>query len=179
MSQDLTGTVVGTIYGSLDDALVYIGSRLGDAYAAFRTLVADDQKRALVTAAGFLDTLPWIEGYYEFEDRDAEPAIVAASYELAALIAEDPVVVTLADQSSNIQSVNAGGAGVTYFERAAAPGRTHLMLPVLIERLLGEFLGGEANASLGGLGGPIGRAGSACNPFAGPYGYGWPLPWRC
>lgn len=164
MSQTLSGDVVGTIYGTVLGAETHIGSRLGDQYAAWLILGENDRNRALVSAASFLDGQVWVALADTFAKRDAIPAFVSASYELAALIAADPDIVTAADQGSNIQSLGAGGANITYFNPTSSRGGTAPRLPPILMRLIGSYLSSSATSI--GVAAPIGQAGSCRNPFA-------------
>lgn len=160
----LSGDVVGTIYGTVLAAEAYIGSRLGDQYAAWLALGENDRNRALVSAASFLDAQEWVADFDTFAERDASTAFVNASYELAALVAADPDVVAVADQGNNIQSLGAGGATISYFNPTSTRGGTAPRLPPILMRLIGKHLS-SANVSIG-IGAPSGQSGSSSNPFA-------------
>lgn len=160
----MSGTFSGsTFYGTQAGAEAYLGARLGDRYTLWSGLDDDTKQRSLVSAADYLNALAWKPEADTFAKRDATAAIVSASYELAALGAEDPEIFGLADQGSNIQSVNAGGAGVTYFNPTSARGGTASRLPTVIARLLQPYL---AASTSGGPFGGFGQSGSDCNPFS-------------
>lgn len=156
----LTTGESATIYGTVAAAKAYIATKYGDTYAAWRALNAndDDRKRTLATAAAYLDSQPWQTAYNTFSLRDAVLAFQTASYELAVMILADASLVAAADQGSNIQSVSAGGAGVTYFNpttKNAPP------LPPILMRLLATYLASTTSVVDGGSG----QSGSSSNPF--------------
>lgn len=183
MSQTLTfeNGAQARIYGSLDGALTYLGSETTD----WDTLADDeDLQRWFVRASRYLDRLPWITEYETFEARDAldlEDGSVgdaafpfrAASYELARLARSDESVLTVADQSTNIQSVGAGGAQVTYFSPTSVERGTATPLPPVIMNLIGEYL---VSPSMAGATGGRGQEGSCVNPFS-TCGNGRTEPW--
>lgn len=153
MSEVLTGSPAGTIYGTFDDAGVYIDGQLGDAYRAWEALAEADQKRALLTAARYLDQQVWVEEADTFAERDAIAAFQYASYELACMVADDPSIVTVADQGSRISAAGAGGAFVNFaFPTTVQTGSAQLLPPILM-RLIGEYLGGGGiSTAIGGIG---------------------------
>lgn len=158
----ITGGASATIYGTFADGTTYITTSFGDTYTAWLELDPDDQKRTLIAAARFLDQQVWIDDYDTFEERDAVPAFQNASYELGVLIADDPDVLTAFDNGSNIQALNAGPAGVTFFNPTSATAGSATLLPPVIERLLGAFLSVDVSTA----GAPQG-AGSGCvSPFS-------------
>ena len=143
----VSGSITGTIYGGFAAAGLYIGGSYGAAYTAWLALTTDAaKKQTLITAARYLDRQSWIEAYDTFAERDALAAFVTASYELGALIASDPGIVTKLDQGSNIQSVGAGGAQVTYFSPTSASRGSAPTLPPVIEALIGAFLSSVATS---------------------------------
>lgn len=152
-----------TIHGTLVAARAYLAMMPGPAYDTWRSLVgagatADDaQKRTLAAAVRLLNAQVWSSSYDTFAKRDVVTAFETAQYELAVLIANDPALPTLANQGSNIQSVSAGGASVTYFNpttKAAAK------LPPILMRLVGAYLGAPPLAA------PSGQTGSCVNPLS-------------
>ena len=151
------------IYGTFADATAHMSTRYGGAYAAWLELEADDQKRALVAAADYLDRQAWIVDADSFEKRDAIAAFQKASYELGALIAEDDTIVTLLDQGNNISSVGAGGAFVNYANPTSAQRGTATVLPAILTQLIGKYL---ATTSTGGADGGEGQSSGARNPFS-------------
>lgn len=159
----IAGTYNATIYGTFVGATAHIQTQLGDQYAAWRALSTDDQKRALVAATRCLDRQGWSEATDTFAERDAIVAFQTACYELAALGAEDASVFTAADQGSNIQSVGAGGASITYFSQTSAQRGTAPILPAVVMALVGSYLAVSA-VDVSAEGGRSGT-GSCVNPF--------------
>ena len=163
MSETFAGSPAGTTYGTYAAAIVYIDARLGDAYRSWEALDVADRKRAMLTATAYLDSQAWLDDYDTFAERDAVAAFVSACYELAALVAADPAVVTPSDQGSLIQSVGAGGAQVTYFHPTSSKLGTAKLLPPVVDRLIGEYL---AISQVGGPQGGTSQEGSCDNPFS-------------
>ncbi len=163
MSDTVTiGTVTATIYGDFDDAEDYVSIAYGDTYAAWSALSDDNKAKTLVAATRYLDAQTWSDDYDTFAARDAVEAFQFACYEMAVLISADPSVITQLDTGSNIQSVGAGGASVTYF----APTTGEFTLPPVIHRLLASYLGGQSGATTYTA---LSSTGSACNSFADGY----------
>jgi hypothetical protein len=165
MSEVVTigGSYTATIYGTFAGATAYLQTQYGDAYTAWLALAADDQKRTLAAATRFLDRQAWNEDADTFAERDANEAFQTASYELAALVAEDSTIIAALDQGSNIQSVNAGGAGVSYFNPTSAVRGTAPTLPPILMQLVGGYL---AISEVGGPDGGESQDSCARNPFA-------------
>jgi hypothetical protein len=147
-----------TIYGLFDDAMDYIEFALGDRYDAWRALTSDNQKRSLVVARRYIDRLTWITDADTFAKRDAIEAFVTASYELAALAAEDSSALVTTEQGSNVQSMSAGSASIAFF----AP-TTGQEMPEIIEQLLGDYLANGGD----GFGAPIGNGGDCWDTWDG------------
>lgn len=159
----LTGGATGQTYGTLAAATTYITAGLGEAYTAWLALAADDKKRALIGATRYLDRQRWVATADTFAERDAIAAFPLACYELAALAGADPTVLTRADQGSNIASVGAGGASVTYFNPTSARFGSASKLPQAAQDLVGAYL---ATATGGTAIGGLSNAGGSVNPFA-------------
>ncbi len=163
MSEILTGNPAGTIYGTYADAVIYVDAKYGATYRAWEALVAADRKRAQLSAAAFLDRQVWTDDYDTFAERDALEAFQLASYELAVLIVDDPDVVAVADQGTNIQSVGAGSATVTYFNPTSARAGSAPKLPPILMDLVGAYL---ATGTTGGPQGGSSQSSCARNPFS-------------
>lgn len=153
----------GTVYGTYAAAVTYITGRYGESYTAWLALSADNRKRTLISAADYIDQQIWQDDYDTFAERDAVPAFVTASYELAVLIAADPEIVQALDQGSNIARVYAGGAGVDYFNPTSSKSGSAPKLPPILMRLIGQYL---AASTTGGPDGGSGQEGSCHNPFS-------------
>lgn len=167
MSENITLTNggTGTIYGTFANAKAYLSAMFGDQYATWLDLADDDaRKQTLIAAARFLDRQSWVDDVNTFTLRDtlASLAFQLASYELGAFVADDPSVLAVTDQGTNIQAVNAGGAGVTFFNPTSQRQGSAPKLPPILMDLVGVYL---ANNAIGGPDGGSGQSGSACNPF--------------
>jgi acyl CoA:acetate/3-ketoacid CoA transferase alpha subunit len=165
MSEVVTigGLYSATIYGTVAAATNRMQTQYGERYTAFLALAADDQKRALVAAAAYIDRQSWIAAYDTFAERDALAAFQAASYELAALIVEDESIVTVTDQGANVERVEASGAGVTFFNPTSPATGTATPLPPILMALIGAYLASSATT---GPDGGSGQSGSCVNPFS-------------
>lgn len=166
-----------TIHGSLEGAKSYLAMQFGDAYDAWRSLsggtgpAADDpKKQTLATAVRYLNAQNWQRDYDTFEKRDTVPAFEQAEYELAALIASDASFLNETDQGSNIQSLGAGSASISFFNPTT---KNAAKLPPTIMRLVGQYLAG---AGSGVATGPS-QSGSSVNPFSKCEDYDRGEPW--
>lgn len=166
MSEDIAiGTGTEKILGSYDDAVAYIEPMLGERYEAWMAGDATKRKKSLVNAVRFLNAQNWGSDADTFEKRDAlvlngKPIFQEAQYELAVLVTEDSTVTDAADQGSNIQSMVAGTASLTFFNstmKAAAK------LPPILMRLIGRYLGAPTTSTLDG---GSSQGGSCVNPFS-------------
>lgn len=151
-----------TIYGTRAAAVAYITSMYGDAYTAWLALSTDNQNRTLVAAGRYIDRQVWVAAYDTFAERDALAAFPTATYELAALIADDPSVISVTDQGTNIARVYAGGAGVDYFNPTSAKTGSAPKLPPILMDLIGAYL---ASSAVGGPQGGASQSSGASNPF--------------
>jgi hypothetical protein len=174
MSEVITvGTGTETIHGTYAGAIAYVDIMFGETYSTWSALAADDQKKTLAAAVRFLNAQSWAEAYDTFAERDLIAEFATAQYELAVLVANDPSVIQEADQGSNIQSLQAGSAGITFFNSTTSSGaRSAPKLPPVLMRLLGGYL---AASALSGPDGGESRPSCADNPFfhdykrSGPY----------
>lgn len=168
------------VYGGLPAATAYIGARIGDAYETWRGLSTDDQGRTLVSATSYLDRIAWKgtattpavggttlqwprTGVTRSNGTAVDPntvpvEITSATFELAALIADDPDIVSQLDSGSNIEKVNAGGAGVTFFAPTSANDGSASRLPYVVQQLIGQFTSSAGVTVIGGFG----QSGNAC-----------------
>jgi hypothetical protein len=162
MSEVLVGSPAGTIYGTYADAVIYVDGKFGDTYRAWEALGVPDRKRALLSAAAFINSFVWTDDYDTFTERDALQAFKDASYEMAVIIVDDASVVAALDQGTNIARVYAGGAGVDYFNPTSARTGSAPVLPPILMRLIGAYL---ASTALGGPQGGSSQSSCADNPF--------------
>lgn len=146
----------------LDDANNYINAQYGPTYSAWMLLSDDDKGRTLTTATRFLDSFQWqgtptgivgalptslqwprtgvfVDGV-ELDPTTVPTQVVQACFELAVMIADDPSLPQNSDAGSNVQSMGAGGANLSFFRPTSAAEGTAPRLPPLIDRLIGRFL---------------------------------------
>lgn len=163
------------VYLDLVGAISYLRGTFGPASDAWLALTPVQQAQTLITATRYLEQQPWdgvrtgfVAGVptslawprsgvlLDGKPVDATTVPVAfrdATAELAVLIAKDPALTGKADQSSNIQSVNAGGGtGVTFFAPTTVRSGTATVMPVVVQRLVGRYLARPAASLEGGLG---------------------------
>lgn len=160
MSEVITLTTgqTETIHGTFAAWTSYVTMQYGSTYTAALALSADNQKKCLASAVRYFNAQTWGEDADTFAERDAITAFASAQYEMAVLIAADPTVVSQLDTGSNIASVGAGGASVSYF----APTTGEYELPAVVQRLVGSYLGSRTTASSITC---ISSTGSSSNPF--------------
>ena len=163
MSETLVGSPAGTIYGTYADSVIYVDAKVGDSYRAWEAETVPNRKRALLSAAAYLDRQDWIDTFDTFAERDALQAFKDASYELAVLVVGDPEIVMLTDQGNNVARVYAGGAGVDFANPTSARTGSAPLLPPVLMALIGAYLGGsDVSTAIGG----IGSAGGSYNPLS-------------
>lgn len=163
MSDTITvGTGSETIHGTYAGAVAYVDVMYGDAYDAWTALTADNRKKTLAAAVRYLNAQSWNEDADTFAERDAITAFATAQYELAVLIASDPSVTQSLTQGSNIASMSAGSASLTYFAPTTLEQGTATKLPVVVDRLVGEYLATSSATVIGGFG----NEGDEDSPFS-------------
>lgn len=163
MSETITvGSASETIHGTFSAADDYNSLNYGDAYDTWNALSDDNKKKTLAAAVRYLNAQTWADDYDTFAERDAVAAFATAQYELAVLIASDASVVQAIDQSSNISSVGAGGASVSYFAPQTVANGTATKLPPVVQRLVGQYLGTSGVTVFGGYG----QEGDEDSPFS-------------
>ncbi len=170
-------TIAVEVYGGLTAIKAYHAVSSSPASVRFTALVDDTAKsRRLIDATRYIDALPWvgvatdpavdsttlqwprtdvqivINGVAVDVDPDTVPAdILTAVYELAALLVVNPSLTGQADQSSNIQSLAAGPAQVSFFAPTSIKDGTATVLPPIIDRLVAKYLnGGQGSSARGG-----------------------------
>jgi len=168
-TETLTNGATGQIYGTFAEAVSYLGGMFGDQYTAWTGLDTDDErKQTLIAATRRLNRLSWSDTAPTFAARDAIVSddsvklFQVACYELAALAADDPSVLTTADQGTNIEQVDAAGVGVRYFNPQSRRQGNATILPPIVMDLIGDYL---ATDSTNGPDGGDGESGSCESPF--------------
>lgn len=185
------------VYGGLAAAQQYLAfavSAAGDAFRALATM-PDKQKQCLGAATRMLDglgwqgtanqaggtTLAWPRANVTDEDGNAvDPAtvptgIVNGCFELAALIAANPTVQDQLDAGSNVASIGGGGAPeIRFFRPTSVQDGNAPVLPLVVLRLVGQYL---ASATAVGVGASYGTSGDGdsdrddTSAFDPAYGY--------
>lgn len=138
-----------TIYGTQGAAVIHHSASLGTDAAAFSAASGDNQAKSLVEATRMIDRMKW--------NSDAETHALRAAlqrdwaggdqfvfhlacYELAAMLLANPSLKNEAQSGSNVASVGAGPAQVSFFRPTL--GITG-PLPKIIHDLVGEYLAGR------------------------------------
>lgn len=176
MSESITfaNGATARIYGTLTGALAYLGAQ-SDAWDD----VATDEplQRLLVQATRYIERRGWIEEVATFDlrdaldlgtgDGDAAFPFRAAVYELAELARNDAAVLQAIDTGSNIQSLGAGGASLSFFAPTSAREGTALPMPKVIMDLVGAYLA-SGGAGTSGIVPEVGGGQASCapNPWA-------------
>lgn len=175
MSETITLTnATATIYGSLAGARAYLGALFEAWDVANDSDVTTDMRRALVRAGRYLDRLPWAPAYADFAardgldlgtgDGDAAFPFRAASYLLANANYEGSVELGASTSSTDIASMSAGGASITYRNESASTSNLDVLPPDVLA-LIGSYLAdGVIAASIGAEGGES-APGACVNPF--------------
>lgn len=169
MSETITlTTATADIYGSLAGARAYLGAVHESWDKASDGTLSVDQKRALVKARRYIDGLSFTSSYDTFAERDAYTTGVgsgdeaypfrAASYELAAVLVDDPDAVTV-QTGRKVASISAGGDSVTY----QGSEREYVVHPSVLA-LLGPYL--DTTTEDAGYDGSDGLSGCVNNPFS-------------
>jgi hypothetical protein len=160
-----TVTVGGNDYeilGTLADAQSYLAASVSA--SAFNNADADLQSRALISvtrafgamnwkgtlSAGVVEPLTWPRDGTGVSDDGVTPlAVLYGFYEMAAMVAEDPDVLTQSSSGSNVQRAKGGEAEVWFFRSTLD---TATALPFAVHVWLKKFLAGSA----GGVGAVFG-----------------------
>lgn len=155
----------------LDDARNYINARYGAGYTAWMALSDADASRTLVSATAYIDSFQWqgtatglvgslptslqwprsgvfVDGV-ELDSTTVPVQIVEACFELAVMILADSTLVNTLDAGSNVQSLGAGPAKISFFRPTSRADGTATTLPPLINRLIGRFLASSVPTPLG------------------------------
>lgn len=154
---------------SLDDANNYIGARFGPNYTAWLALSDDDKGRTLTSADDYIDSFAWKgtatgilndnptsrawprSGIDGVDSATVPDAVVKASFELAVLIMADPDLPQNLDQGSNISSMGAGPAQMSFFRPLSPANGTATVLPPIVHRLIGQWLAGAGTGLAGAV----------------------------
>jgi hypothetical protein len=151
------------IYGTSAAAVIYHDASIGDAGDAFNAAVANDQNKALVAATRMLDRQRWkglpvgvpqIDVVLEWPrtgvtDRYGNAVsslvvpddLIVGAYELAAMLLDDSTLQDSATSGSNVASVGAGPAQVSFFRPTIG---VYGRFATRIQELVGQYLAGAA-----------------------------------
>ncbi len=155
------------------DAIEYVTAMYGTTYTAWLALATISQGRTLVAATRYMDRLGLVDDAgVALTHSTTEQPVLDACAELAVLIGDDPDIVSTFDGSSNIASVNAGTAGVAFFNPTTTKGGTATKLPYIIQQLLGPYLpSASATAPIQGTNGNCSTDFDECDTYrkTGPY----------
>lgn len=151
------------VYGGIAALTTYVNGMISDAAITWRELVPDDQARTLIGATRFIEeqvwqgtpTVPAVGGTAlqwprtgivnpdgsALDPSTVPPAVLQAVFELAVMIADDPVVTSALDGGSNVQQIDAGGGvGIIYFNPTSSSFGSASNLPGILDRLVGKYL---------------------------------------
>lgn len=144
-------------YATIAEADLYISPT---EYGEIWDLLDDDKKASnLISASRFLDTLPWKKHCGETqEDRANNPNIVQACMEIAArLAAGENDIISGGSSDGGIQTLKAGSAQLTYFQKKSwkiGTGTTTALLdglPANILALISDCLATAPRGLVGGV----------------------------
>jgi hypothetical protein len=186
------------VYGGVTAISNYLlGSSTAGA-AAFRRLASDDQKRRLIDATRYIDEQRWqgaatglaggtatslqfprtgltdLAGA-SLDAANVPAALLAAVSEMAAVLAVDVEAASAVDAGSNVQSLGAGPASLSFFRPTSAQNGTASTMPVVVNRLIGRWLASSVSGLAGGV---ITGTSSPCSDNFGPRSgrtVWWPL----
>lgn len=172
-----TETVTGAttpveVYGGLAACADYLLSSSSDGAVAFRALATDDQKRRLIDATRYVDQQFWQgtrtglvgvdsttlafprtgltdEAGAALDSTTVPRQVVEAAFEMAGILASDSTAAGNADQGSNVQSLGAGPASLSFFRPTSAALGTATVLPVVVDRLVGRWLASAGAVTAG------------------------------
>lgn len=174
----LTGDATGyEVYAGLAFVQHYLGGSSSAAAQAFRALGvgSDAQKQRVIEATRYVDQNYWQgtatglaggtpttlafprSGLTDVNGAALDPTNVPkevneAVAELAALIALDPDTANNVDTGSNVSSLGAGPAQISFFRPQSVHDGNATVLPTLVDRLIGRWLAGAgAKISVGGF----------------------------
>lgn len=158
----------------------YINAMIGTGAAAYRNLTAggDDRKRLLVAITRWIDSHAWAgvadafggttlqfprtglllsDGVTAATDAYQLTVVSQAVAEMVAIAAADPTALTALDAGNSVQSFSTGQGSMTFFAGTSARSGTATLLPLPVNRLLGQWLAANdtsvQTAASGGSGG--------------------------
>lgn len=164
------------VYGGLPACVHYLRPASDDSAIAFKALSSDDQGSRLIDATRYIDEMMWqgaatglvgvdpttlqwprsglTDQYGNPLDSTTVPIqVVNAAFEMAAILAGDPSASSNVDQGSNLQSMGAGGASLSFFRPTSAADGTASRLPTVVDRLIGRWLASSVSVAGGFISG--------------------------
>lgn len=162
------------VYSGVTGVANYLLGSSSKGAAAFRLLAADDQKRRVIDATRYLEEQRWQgtatglaggtpttlqfprSGLTDLAGAPADAtnvpaALVAAVAEMAAILSTDTEAASSVDSGSNLQSLGAGPARLSFFRPTSALDGTASVMPTVINRLIGRWLAASAALRIGGV----------------------------
>lgn len=141
----------------------YLNAMIGTGAAAYRNLTAggDDRKRLLVAVTRWIDAQAWAgtsdafggttlqfprtglflaDGVTAASDTYQLGVVSQAVAEMVAIIAADPTALTALDAGNNVQALDMAQGRIQFFTGTSARAGTATLLPVPVQRLLGQWL---------------------------------------
>lgn len=159
-NETVTGYTAVEVYGGSANCKQYLGTQLSPDATSWLGLSADDQKRALIQATRLIEeqiwqgtanpsgntgtTLSWprsnvTDQFGVAVDATTVPTgIVNGCFELAAILASNPSVITRPDPNLLVSSAGQGADHVSFFRAPAS--RNFTSLPIVVQRLVGQYL---------------------------------------
>lgn len=134
-----------TVYGDVAAADEYLGGSV--TADAWRAADADTKARSLVSAARWIDAQSWVEAFDTFAKREAEPAFVNASFELAAGFAGDADFQT-SFAAVQAKRIKAGSVEIENFRGSTV--QVSSVFPTAIMAMIGKWLAGRGGAGFAG-----------------------------
>lgn len=168
------GTDTYEVYGGLVACNSYLNGNSDDGSAAFRALEADDQARRLIGATRYLDSQPWVGAatglvgatpttlqfprtgladsrLLPVDSTTVPLVLVEAAFEMAAILAGDTSAAANADTGSNVQSLGAGPANLSFFRPQSIADGNATRLPTVVDRLIGRWLASGSVTVVAGI----------------------------
>jgi len=162
------------VYGGLTAALAYLTAAADDGAVAFIGLDADNQVRRLVGATRYIDSMSWVgaptglagatpttlqfprtgltNGLMQPVDSTTVPLVVVeAAFEMAAILSGDSSAAANVDTGSNVQSLGAGPANLSFFRPQSVADGNATRLPTVVDRLIGRWLASSGSTVVAGI----------------------------
>lgn len=157
------------VYGGSDACDSYLAAAIGDGSDAYAAADPNTRLKLLVSATRFIErqdwrgtsttpavggtTLDWPRTGIDGVDPSTVPlSLVEAVFELVALLADDPDVLAATDSGSNVSSLGAGSAQISFFRPTSITDGNATYLPPVLNQLVGQWLAtSDPSATLAGI----------------------------